>query len=152
LTIAKIRIVVKKTLVIICCFIGLCCFSSFSQESRQTLVVSNLNKVKGQLYIGWYTNAGDFRKAEKSVLKRIVNIEGVESASVIFENVPSGTYAIAVFLDKNNNGKIDTNLFGIPKEKYGFSNNVYPLMRAASFQESAFSIKGKDETITIRLK
>jgi uncharacterized protein (DUF2141 family) len=47
---------------------------------------------------------------------------------------------------------MDTNFLGIPKEKYGFSNNKYPLARAASFKEAAVTIGDKDGTINIRLK
>ncbi len=37
---------------------------------------------------------------------------------------PAGTYAISVYYDINDNGKLDTGLFRIPKEKIGFSNNA----------------------------
>lgn len=33
-----------------------------------------------------------------------------------FEDIPPGTYALAVVHDENMNGKLDTNLLGIPKE------------------------------------
>ncbi|MGN6295003.1 MAG: DUF2141 domain-containing protein [Chitinophagaceae bacterium] len=118
----------------------------------QTLVISNLDKVKGQLYIGWYNSAPAFPDAGRSVYHKIVQVENKESVEVPFENIPPGIYAIAVFLDKNGNGKIDKNILGIPKEKYGFSNNKYPLTRAATFNEAAFTIGEKELLISIRLK
>ena len=121
-------------------------------ENRQILQISNLDKVKGRLYIGWYKTADDFRKSDKAVLQKIVEVEGKETVEVIFEHVPPGTYAVAIFLDKNGNGKIDTNMLGIPREKYGFSNNKYPLTRAATFEESAFTVGESGQTISIRLK
>ena len=39
-----------------------------------------------------------------------------------FENVPFGTYAIAVSQDENDNGEIETNFIGFPKEPVGVSN------------------------------
>ena len=39
-----------------------------------------------------------------------------------FEDIPPGTYALAVIHDENMNGKLDTNFLGVPKEGYGFSN------------------------------
>lgn len=123
-----------------------------SQTYRHTIIFANLNKKKGKLYIGWYTNAGDFLKEDKAVLKRIVDVSGKESVPVVFEDLSPGTYAVAVFFDVNDNGKMDKNFLGIPKEKYGFSKNIYPLMRAATFKESSFLIPDKEQVSTIRLK
>jgi uncharacterized protein (DUF2141 family) len=125
---------------------------SHPQGYKQTLVISNLDNKNGTLYIGWYNKADDFRKADHFVLQRKVQVGGRTSVPVAFENVAPGLYAIAIFLDENANGKIDTNFFGVPKEKYGFSNNVFPMMRAASFKESQFFVRDKDEVISIRLK
>ena len=51
--------------------------------------------------------------------------------------IPTGTYAIGVYVDENENEKLDTNFLGIPKEQYGFSNNSkafgIPKFEAASF-------------------
>lgn len=126
--------------------------SVHAQRNDQTLVISNLGKLTGKLYIGWYNTAADFRKSNKAVLNKVVATSGKDSIPVIFENVMPGIYAVAVFLDENDNGKIDTNILGIPKEKYGFSNNIHPLMRPASFRESAFTITNSKESIIIRLK
>ena len=45
-------------------------------------------------------------------------------ASCDFEDIPPGTYALAVVHDENMNGKLDTNLLGVPTEGYGFSNGA----------------------------
>lgn len=128
------------------------CISLTSAQSSHTLVISNLDKTKGALYIAWYNKADDFRKADKAVYSKIVPVEDKDAVAVKFEGIANGTYAVAIFFDKNGNGKIDTNMFGIPKEKYGFSNNVYPMMRAATFNESAFVVNSSDASQTIRLK
>ncbi|MEO0601452.1 MAG: DUF2141 domain-containing protein [Myxococcota bacterium] len=41
-----------------------------------------------------------------------------------FEQVPAARIAVAVRHDVDGDGKLDTNLLGIPKEPYGFSNNA----------------------------
>jgi uncharacterized protein (DUF2141 family) len=132
--------------------ISLLLFSFRGSNPKQVLVVSNLDKIKGKLYIGWYKSTEEFRKADKAVFQKIVEVEGKETVEIPFENIPPGTYAVAIFLDENGNGKIDTNMFGIPKEKYGFSNNKYPLTRAATFKESAFTVGEKENSISIKLK
>lgn len=44
-------------------------------------------------------------------------------AAVTFHDLPPGHYAIAAFQDGNGNERLDTNLFGVPNEPYGLSND-----------------------------
>jgi uncharacterized protein (DUF2141 family) len=48
------------------------------------------------------------------------NTNNRKDASFEFSDIKPGKYAIAVIHDENCNGKLDTNMFGIPKEGYGF--------------------------------
>jgi len=68
-----------------------------------------------------------------------------------FEDIPPGTYALAVFHDENMNGKLDTNWLGIPKEGYAFSNDVKALLAAPSFSDASFQYDGGTLDLTIRL-
>ena len=120
-------------------------------QYRHIIRFDNLSKKKGVLYIGWYKSAEDFRQPDKAVISRQVAVEGKESEWVHFADIKPGTYAVAVFFDRDGDGKLDTNFLGIPKERYGFSNNVYPAMRAANFKEAAFEVKENGEQV-IRLK
>ncbi len=68
-----------------------------------------------------------------------------------FEDIPPGTYAIAVIHDENMNGKLDTNWLGIPTEGYGFSNDVKALLGPPSFSAASFSYDGQNLDLTISL-
>lgn len=69
-----------------------------------------------------------------------------------FENLPPGRYAVAVSHDINGNRRTDTNLFGIPTEDWGVSNNVRPTLRAPRFDEAAVQVpEGNPTTIEVRL-
>jgi uncharacterized protein (DUF2141 family) len=68
-----------------------------------------------------------------------------------FEDIPPGTYTLAVFHDENMNGKLDTNWLGIPTEGYGFSNDVKALLGAPSFSAASFKYDGKTLDLTISL-
>jgi uncharacterized protein (DUF2141 family) len=61
-----------------------------------------------------------------------------------------GKYAINVIHDKNNNNKLDTNFFGIPKEGWGCSNDARGVMGAPKFKDKLFSVN-ENKTITIHL-
>jgi uncharacterized protein (DUF2141 family) len=69
-----------------------------------------------------------------------------------FDKIQPGTYAVAVSVDTNGNGKTDTGLFGIPKEPWGVSNNVRPKMRAPKFDEATFVVKdGETKPIEVKV-
>ena len=54
------------------------------------------------------------------------------------EDVPPGTCAPQPFLHENENGKIDTNLIGIPTEGLGFSNDAQFHFGPPGFSDAAF--------------
>lgn len=68
-----------------------------------------------------------------------------------FDDLPFGTYAVAVIHDLNGNRRVDTNLLGIPREGYGFSNNARSLFRAPRFQEAAFIHKGPGAIVRVEM-
>lgn len=68
-----------------------------------------------------------------------------------FEDIPPGTYALAVVHDENMNGKLDTNWLGIPTEGYGFSNDAKALLGAPTFSAASFAYDGQTLDLTISL-
>ena len=63
----------------------------------------------------------------------------------------AGRYALVMFHDANANGVLDQGLFGIPREGYGFSNNVRPHFHAPSLASAAFPVNEGDTHLQIRL-
>jgi uncharacterized protein (DUF2141 family) len=45
-----------------------------------------------------------------------------------------------VFADENGNGKLDTNLVGMPTERYGFSNDAKGNRGAPEFDAAAIAV------------
>jgi uncharacterized protein (DUF2141 family) len=68
-----------------------------------------------------------------------------------FEDIPPGTYSLAVIHDENMNGKLDTNWLGVPTEGYGFSNDAKALLGAPSFSVASFPYDGRNLDLTISL-
>ena len=68
-----------------------------------------------------------------------------------FEDIPPGTYALAVIHDENMDGKLDTNWFGVPTEGYGFSNDAQGWLGAPSFSAASFTYDGRNLELTISL-
>lgn len=90
---------------------------------------------------------GTASNALQSVNGQIINNQGV----CLFKNLTEGTYAVSTFHDANSNSKLDTNFLGIPKEKYGFSNNASRPFGPPTFAEAGFILKA-DSKLNINLK
>lgn len=69
-----------------------------------------------------------------------------------FTDLPAGRYALVVLHDENMNGRIDYNWLGIPREGYGFSNDVHGKLGAPSFERAAFVYDGKTLDLTVTLR
>ena len=116
------------------------------------LKILGLSNNKGSVAIGLYKEADRFPDYEKSFKNGYVKASagGVEYS---FENIPEGEYAIAVYQDENENKELDKNFFGMPKEKYGFSNNKFGTSGPPKFDEVKFKVTGDGiVSLTIILK
>lgn len=74
-----------------------------------------------------------------------------ESTAVSLGNVPPGRYSVAIFLDEDEDGEFDQNFLGIPKEPFGFSNDVMGAMGKPSFEKAAFEVDGEGARIEMTL-
>lgn len=86
----------------------------------------------------------------KPVAAKQIKATGVETISLKFEDLKPGKYAVMVMHDENDNGKLDSNILGIPKEGYGFSNNPN-VMRRPTFEEAMIEVEAADKAITINI-
>lgn len=72
-------------------------------------------------------------------------------AKVEFTGLPYGEYAIKVFQDEDDNGKLDIGWMG-PKEPYGFSNDARGTMGPPDWDEAKFAIDTPTQVARIRLE
>ena len=126
--------------------------SSQVSGATLTLVISDVRSDVGALNIGIYDNKNDWlgsstvQKRSLTVLEHTVG--GVVTTS--FEVEP-GEYAISVHHDDNDNGKMDTNFIGIPKEPTGLSNCAVPKFGPPKYKDAAFLIGDEDLEMPIIL-
>jgi uncharacterized protein (DUF2141 family) len=72
-----------------------------------------------------------------------------KTSTCSFDPVTAGTYAVACLHDENGNGKLDTGLFGIPKEGTVVSNHAKGFMGPPSFDKAKFA--GVATTLDLRM-
>lgn len=71
---------------------------------------------------------------------------------IMVKDVPAGTWAVLSYQDENDNGKLDRNVVGIPKENYGFSRDARGSFGPPSFEEAAFAVNGETASAVIKLR
>lgn len=71
---------------------------------------------------------------------------------ITVKDVPAGTWAVLSYQDENDNGKLDRNVVGIPKENYGFSRDARGSFGPPSFEEAAFAVNGETASAVIKLR
>ena len=95
-----------------------------------TLIVKDVEHVDGSVYVAIYSSKQTFMK--KPVFGFRVGVKD-RTIEIPCKGIPAGTYAISLFQDENENGKLDTGAFGRPLEKFGFSNDAEGVLGAPSF-------------------
>ena len=119
-------------------------------SSDLTINVKGFSSDKGTAYIAIYRPSDNFPIFGKQYKGKTSTISG-NATQVIFSNIPNGSYAVAVYHDKNNNKILDKNYLGIPTEAYGFSNNARRMFSAPTFEEAS-SMVDNNKTINITIK
>ena len=106
-------------------FLSALCFaepqvnSNNSEICKVSVSITNIKTADGTIIMS-------IHDSDKSFSKRIP-LETLKLSSEVPSvlctlNLAPGEYALCVYHDINSNGELDTNLVGIPKEPFGFSN------------------------------
>ena len=111
--------------------------------------IKGLVSDSGDVYVAIYDKAEKWMKASLAGSKAAAKKGGV---TVIFKDLPEGDYAISLYHDENGNGKMDSNVMGIPIEPYAFSNDAAGNYGPASFEQAKFTVAGEKKSIVINIK
>ncbi len=131
---------------------GLIPFSVQAQSSAKlTVVIDGLRHQSGQVCLRVYSSEQGFPSSARGVIQSGCTKVTGKSTNKDFYGLKPGNYAVALYADKNNDGKLNTNFLGIPSEGYGFSNNPKARTRAPKFTEASFNLS-QNKTIKITMQ
>lgn len=118
-----------------------------------TIKTAGLENSEGTIIFALYNKDGSIPDQKIRKYYRKSNADIVDRKSEItFNNLPKGLYAVTIFHDENNNGKIDTKfMLPLPDEGVGFSNyEDFGLNNRPNFKNASFNIE-KDTTIVVKI-
>jgi uncharacterized protein (DUF2141 family) len=117
-----------------------------------TVIVSGLQNQKGQICYSLFSSGRGFPSSKQRAKQSgCVKIKSYP-LQVTLRNLEAGNYAVAVFHDLNGDGILNQNQFGIPTEKFGFSQNPTVLTGPPKFAEAAFIVTGSETKIDVQLR
>lgn len=100
--------------------------------------IKGVESDKGTIFINLYQRAEGFPSDWSKAFKQI-SIPATEGTmNYTFQNIPWGSYAISIAHDENDNGTLDTNFIGMPKEPVGASNQTR--LGKPKFERSRFEV------------
>lgn len=124
-------------------------FSTDAQENETfdlTIEVNGIKNNQGKIFIAIYDSEETFLNKASGIIAEIKD----KKSTGIFKGLKKGTYAVSLFQDENNNQKLDTKIFGIPKEPYGFSNDASGFMGPPKFKDAKFNLDS-NKKITVNI-
>lgn len=133
-------------------FLLICIISTFTLQAharKVTVNFSDLSKRTGKILFAIYDSADEFPKG-KPIHHGSVEVNKKAKIARASFDLEEGEYALSAFLDENGNEELDTNLFGVPSERFGFSGNPRILTGPPEYEDSAFDLK-KSQTLDVKL-
>ena len=133
------------------CLFALSCLGAASAMAADLEVrLSGVASANGHVLVALYDSEDGWDgRARSHAAQKVAASEG--AIKLRFADLVPGRYGVLVLHDENDNGKLDTNLLGIPREGYGFSNNPR-LMRRAKFEEVAFVVPEEGIGIVVEMR
>ena len=123
------------------------------QDAGLKVTITNLRNYKGHLLISVFKNGVGYPdRPEKSFKRAKLSIS---NKTIVFDftGLPTGNYAIAILHDENDDMKMNTNILGIPKEGFGFSNNVIGVFGPPGYSKASFNYNANiAASITIKAR
>jgi len=120
---------------------------TLSNVGRVTVELTGIEKTEGQIAFMLFDQEDGFPSEPAKALKMGIVKEYSDKTTFTFDDVPYGTYALAVFHDENSDGEIERNFMGMPKEPVGASN-LFKMGRP-NFKKCSFKLKEGEKKLSM---
>jgi uncharacterized protein (DUF2141 family) len=122
-----------------------------ASAARLIVTIDGLHSAQGNVFVGLYASPAKFLHGNQCDAQRRVRAS-TAPITVVFDNLPPGTYAVGAFHDENANDHLDTNVIGLPVEGYALSNGVRAVFAKPEFQQAAFTVGAADKPIALHIR
>ena len=116
--------------------------------------ISGFANSSGSCLVAVYLGQKHFNDPEYAIAKESIRILDSKATWQIEVPIPEGSerdgessprLAVSAYHDENENSRLDKNSFGIPTERYGFSNNPKRAFGPPKFSEAALILNSTEQ-------
>jgi uncharacterized protein (DUF2141 family) len=121
-------------------------------DGRVTVELREVQNARGQLLVALFRSARGFPDRGAGAFGRTVGEARAGTVVVTFEHVPPGAFAVSAHHDEDGDFEMDTGLFGIPAEGYGFSRDARAAFGPPDFGAARLTLAaGQHRRVPIRM-
>ena len=122
-----------------------------ASAARISVTIQGVHSAQGSVFVGLYATPSKFLNGtQNDAMRRVPASTG--PITVVFDNLPAGTYAVGAYHDENGNEHLDTNFLGLPEEGYALSNGVRAVTSKPTFQQAAFTVGAGDKPVSLHIR
>ncbi len=120
--------------------------ASATEEATVRVTVENVESSRGSVWVALCDSSLSMEGCPRQ--KAVPAVAG--TITVVFKDIPPGTYAVAAFHDTNGNDVFDK-FVGVPREPYALSGAAADEL-VPSFKDAAMQMKPGENDVTLRMK
>ena len=120
-----------------------------TELTKVTVIVENVKVDEGPVYLQFFEGETAYKEGRGT----LQNVLEPKSDSVqLAVDVKPGEYSIAVFQDTNEDGQLNRNFMGIPREPWGMSNNAPARFGPPQWSDMRFEVGDTEVEQRIELR
>jgi uncharacterized protein (DUF2141 family) len=105
-----------------------------------TVIVSGAEQSGGVLRAALFAAPAGFPTDVAKAAQVLARPRVAAVDSFVFRGVEAGKYAVSVYHDTSSNDRLDSNMFGAPREPWGTTGGERPKLRAPRFDEATITL------------
>lgn len=114
--------------------------TAWADEGTITVTIQGFNNDNGCARVALFASKDGFPFESDKAFKTLQAPIKDGKSAVIFNDIPYGDYAISLYHDDNDNGRLDLSFWGKPLKGVGVSNNPPKHNSTPRFEEVQFTL------------
>lgn len=121
-----------------------------ASEHAVAVSVQGVETAEGSLMVAAYATKQDW-KDDKPTATASMPVDAVREAYELPLKLAAGSYVMTAYQDIDDDGRLDANFIGIPKEPAGFSNGYVP-KGPPRFDRARVTVKADGQVFVVELR
>ena len=123
-----------------------------AQEGDLKITIRNIRSDSGLIRLALYSHEVQFPHEPGRRFEFSKKMDADGNLNIRLTSIPHGEYAISILDDEDGNDRMKFNVLRIPREGFGFSNNVKPGLKSPRFEECAFILDQRELQLEIEVQ